>query len=129
MRVEIPSLLITDDDPDFRQTLCGVFDRRGFHTLTASDGAEALDIVEREQIHLLLLDMHMPRLTGLETLRRVRQLQLAVPCILMSGQMDDVLAEAARAENAFTVLRKPVRFLEINRAVDSALKTIYGWPD
>ncbi|HEX4148772.1 MAG TPA: response regulator, partial [Pirellulales bacterium] len=57
------SILITDDDPSFRETLRSVFEPRGFRTLLAGDGEEALRIVERDEIHLVLLDMHMPRLT------------------------------------------------------------------
>ena len=63
-----PSLLITDDDSDFRETLQVVFEPQGFRTLLAGDGEEALHIVRHEEVHLLLLDMHMPKLTGLETL-------------------------------------------------------------
>jgi CheY-like chemotaxis protein len=64
-----PSILITDDDRGFRETLRGVFEPEGFQTLLAEDGAQAIDIVRSFDVHLLLLDMHMPRLTGLETLR------------------------------------------------------------
>ena len=71
MLVETPSLLITDDDPGFRETLRVVFEPKGFRTLLASDGEEALKIVHSETVHVVLLDMHMPRLTGLETLRHV----------------------------------------------------------
>ena len=128
MRLEIPSLLITDDDRDFRETLRDVFTPRGFRALVAADGAEALDIVQRERVHLVLLDMHMPRLTGLETLRRVKQLDAALPCILISAGMDDVLAEEARRARAFSVLSKPLRVEELTHAVGSAMRTTYDWP-
>ena len=127
MRIHIPSLLITDDDRDFRETLRDVFLPRGFRALVAADGEEALDIVRREQVHLVLLDMHMPRLTGLETLRRVKQLDAALPCILISAGMDDVLAEEARRARAFSVLSKPVRVGELTRAVGSAMQLTYDW--
>ena len=52
-----PSLLITDDDRDVRETLGSIFKPRGFQTLLASDGKEALDIVQHEQVHLVLIDM------------------------------------------------------------------------
>jgi CheY-like chemotaxis protein len=119
-------LLITDDDRDFRETLRGVFEPRGFETILAGDGEEALDIVRQRDIHLLLLDMHMPRLTGLETIRRVKQLRAVVPCILMSAGMDALLAEQARQVDAFDVLEKPFRFEVITRVVQSALERTYG---
>jgi CheY-like chemotaxis protein len=126
MIFERPSLLITDDDRDFRETLRGVFEPRGCRTLLAGDGEEALDILGREEVHLLLLDMHMPRLSGLETMRLVKQLRTPLPCILMSAGMDDVLAEQARSADAFSVLSKPVRFEVITRVVGDALHRFYN---
>jgi CheY-like chemotaxis protein len=122
-----PTLLITDDDRDFRETLRSVFEPRGFETFLASDGEEALDIVQQREVHLLLLDMHMPRLSGLETIRRVKQFRNILPCILMSAGLDETLAEEARRANAFSVLRKPVRFQVITGVVRDAMRNVYGW--
>ena len=127
MPLTSPSLLITDDDSDFRETLEGVFAPRGFRTLLAGDGEEALAIVHTQEVHLLLLDVHMPRLTGLETLRRVRQFRAMLPCILMSAQWDDRLIEQARLAEAFLVLSKPVTLTQITGAVRQALERTYHW--
>lgn len=127
MQLEIPSLLVTDDDGDLRETLCEALARRGFRTLAACDGQEALEIVQNVQVHLLLLDMYMPRLSGLETLRRVRQISHQLPCILMSADMDDRLAEQALQARAFRVFSKPVRFSELTGSVHQALQQTYGW--
>jgi CheY-like chemotaxis protein len=116
------SLLITDDDADFRETLCAVFQPRGFRTLTAGDGQEALQILRREPIHLLLCDMHMPRLDGLETVRRVKELYRALPCILMSAKLDDHLTEAARRADVYSSLAKPIRLPEMLQLVHQALR-------
>ncbi len=125
----VPSLLITDDDTAFRETLCGVFQPRGFRVLSAGDGEEALKIVGQEDVHLLLLDMHMPRLTGLETLRRVKLFRSRLPCILLSARLDEALVQQARMAEAFSVLSKPVSHRVITSAVEQALRRIYGWPD
>src|SRR5205814_7421638 len=101
MRLLFPSLLITDDDHDFRETLKVVFEPRGFRTILAGDGEEALDIVRKQEVHLLLLDMHMPKLTGLETLRQVKKFKSRVPCILLSTALDQQLRRQARAARAF----------------------------
>lgn len=127
MAPQVPSLLITDDDIDFRHALSEVFQRRGFRTLLAGDGEEALELVRRESIHVLLLDMHMPRLTGLETLRRVKQTHERLPCILLSAAMDAVLAEEAKRAHAFSVLSKPVGFDEVTGAVSRAMESVYAW--
>ena len=124
---EAPSLLITDDDRAFRETLQGVFEPQGFRTLLAGDGEEALSIVRNEEVHLLLLDMHMPKLTGLETLRRVKRFKSILPCILLSAQMDDLLIEQARLAQAFSVLAKPVTMRQITGVVRVALERTYHW--
>jgi CheY-like chemotaxis protein len=123
-----PSILITDDDHAFRETVRGMLEPRGFRTLTAENGEEALRIVGLEPIHLLLLDMHMPRLTGLDTVRRIRQLHSRVPCVLLSAALDEGIVQQARLADVFTVLSKPVSCCDITTAVDQVFQRIYGWP-
>lgn len=124
-----PRMLITDDDAAVRETLRGVFEPRGFRTLLASDGQEALEIVEREPVHLMLLDMHMPRLTGLETLRRLREESKQLPCILISGGLDDGIIREAQDARAFSVLPKPIRVRELTASVNEAMRALYNWPE
>jgi CheY-like chemotaxis protein len=121
------SLLITDDDAGFRETLRSVFEPRGFRTLLAGDGEEALRIVEHEDIHLVLLDMHMPRLTGLETLERVKRFKSRLPCILMSAAADEELVRQAMLAQAFAVLHKPVSQGKVTSTVLLALERTYNW--
>lgn len=126
MKLEVPSLLITDDDHDFRETLRCVFESR-FRTLVASDGLEALEILRHQEVHLMLLDMHMPRLTGLETIRQVRQLKWRLPCILLSARVDETLIHEATLAEAFSVLSKPVSREKLTNTVADALRRVYNW--
>jgi two-component system chemotaxis response regulator CheY len=123
-----PTLLITDDDRDFRETLQDVFEPRGLRTLLARDGQEALDVMQSHDVHLVLLDMHMPRLTGLETLRRVKQIYAPLPCILISAGLNEMLIEQARQADAYSILSKPVGFRELTTVVNHALRETYNWP-
>jgi len=125
--IEAPSLLITDDDRAFRETLRGVFVPQGYRTLLAGDGEEALSIVREEEVHLVLLDMHMPKLTGLETLRQVKQFKSILPCILLSAHLDELIIEQARIAQAFSVLSKPITVHQITRIVRQALERTYNW--
>lgn len=132
MVANAPSILITDDDRDFRETLCGLFEPRGFQTLTAGDGEEALRILESSIVHLALFDMHMPRLTGLEAIRRLKLRRALLPCILLSAEADERLIEEAREAQAFDVLRKPVTRQGVMTVVHNALQTSYSadaWRD
>lgn len=122
--IETPSLLITDDDRDVRETLRDVFQSRGFLTQTAGDGEEALRIVRNHEIHLVLIDMHMPRLTGLEAITRIKQFKSRIPCILISGQLND---ELRATQLAFQVLAKPISCRQVTQTVSLALKSAYNW--
>jgi CheY-like chemotaxis protein len=121
------SILITDDDAGFRETLREVIAPQGFRTLLAGDGQEALEIVHRQDVHLLLLDMHMPRLTGLETIERVKRFNAELPCILLSARADEQLIEQALRVQAFAVLPKPVSRQRIIDSVRQALQRAYNW--
>ena len=127
MLVETPSLLITDDDPGFRETLRVVFEPKGFRTLLAGDGEEALKIVHRETVHVVLLDMHMPKLTGLQTLRMLKEFRAMLPCILLSAQLDELIVEQARREHAYSVLSKTLTVGQITGVVRQALQRTYAW--
>ncbi len=119
-----PSLLITDDDRALRETLRDVFQPRGFRTVLAADGAEALEVVQRDEIHLVLIDMHMPRLTGVEAIARIKKFKARIPCILISGRLDDEICSQA---DAFKVLAKPISFRQITSVVSDALRLTYNW--
>ncbi len=125
--LQSPSLLITDDDSGFRETLQGVFEPEGFRTLLASDGEEALQIVRTREVHLVLLDMHMPKLTGLETLRLLKQFRALLPCILLSARLDDLIIEQARLAQAFSVMAKPITRRQLTGIVRQALRRTYDW--
>lgn len=127
MTFDTPSLLITDDDFAFREALQGVFEPQGYRTILASDGEEAVRIVRTQVVHLMLLDMHMPRLTGLETLRLVKQFKAMLPCIILSADLDDDIVQEARREHAYSVLRKPVTRRQITSTVCQALELTYNW--
>ena len=125
--IQVPSILITDDDTALRDTIRDMLEPCGYRLTLAGSGEEALEIVERQDIHLLLLDMHMPRLTGLETAHRVHRLKIELPWILMSARVDDDLLQQAQQAEAFTVLRKPVNRAMITHNVELALRDRYDW--
>ena len=115
--LDTPSLLITDDDRDFRESIRDVFEPHGFRTILAENGQEAVEIVQEDEVHLVLLDMHMPKLTGLEAIREIKKLRETLPCILISGKLDDQIR--AQAQAAFRVLPKPISRLEITSTVEN----------
>lgn len=128
MLIENPSILVTDDDAAFRDTVRNILQPRGFRLLTAADGEETLRIVNSQPVHLLLLDMHMPRLNGLETARRIRQLNSRLPFVLLSAALDESIAQQARLIDVFSMLSKPVSQRDLTTTVDQVFRRVYGWP-
>lgn len=102
------SLLIADDDQRSRDALREILQPAGYETFLASSGEEAIDIVQARPIHLMVLDMHMPTLTGLETLQMVRQINALLPAILVTGDPSDSVVRQAIQARFFSVIPKPV---------------------
>jgi CheY-like chemotaxis protein len=122
-----PTLLITDDDHDLRESLGSVFASRGFHTLLAADGCEACDVVQQNEVHLVLIDYHMPRMSGLEALQTIKKFNRQLPVILMSARLDDQMSSELLAADAFAIHAKPIDISRIRSDVSAALRTIYNW--
>lgn len=125
MTLDHPSILITDDDPVARETFREIFELTGFRTLLAESGEEAIDIVRDQDVHLALMDMHLPKLTGLETIHIVRQIKGIIPMILITADSDDNLLRKALSANAFCVLAKPVSRNVVIYVVTRALEKYY----
>ena len=122
------SILIADDDRGCRETLRDIVEPEGYRTLLAKSGEEALDLVRLESIDLVLLDMQMPRLTGLETLQLVRQLNALLPCVLVTADATERLMQQALRAKAFSVIAKPVSKNVVLYTVVRALVRAYGAP-
>jgi CheY-like chemotaxis protein len=119
------SLLITDDDPSARETLRDIFEPAGYRTFLAESGEQAIDIVKKQDVHLALMDMHMPKLTGLETMEIVRQIKGLLPTILISADHDETLLRKALSAHVFCVLSKPVSRHAVIYVVSRALQKFY----
>jgi len=125
MTLERPSILITDDDPVARETLREIFEPVGYRTLLAESGEQAIDIALENDVHLALMDLHLPRLSGLETISMVRQIKGVLPVILITGEQDDNLLRKALSAQAFCVLAKPVSKHVVIYVVTRALQKYY----
>ena len=121
------SVLIADDDRGNREALGEVLEQRGFRTLLAEDGGQAVELVQVDLVHLVLFDMHMPRLTGLEAFAVIRQtLDRVLPAVLMTADATNDLIRRAFQAQVFSVIPKPVNMNIVLNTLSRALAKVYG---
>jgi len=103
----MPRILIVDDEPGIRQSLKGVFEDEGFSTESVSSGEECLKKIAQSAFDLVLLDIWLPGIDGLETLRRLRELSPSTRVIMISGHATIATAVAATKLGAYDFIEKP----------------------
>jgi CheY-like chemotaxis protein len=119
------TLLLVEDDADIRMSLRLLLECEGFAVLTAADGSDALEQLARHQVDLIVTDLMMPQLDGLDLIRRVNSTpELAhLPIVVMTAY-DDRFMKAAKTAGAQAVLRKPDDLEQlaetVNRLLDAA---------
>jgi CheY-like chemotaxis protein len=118
-----PSVLIADDNDGWRGAVDEVLTREGFRTVQARSGEEAVDLARAEPVDVALLDFHMPRLDGLETLRRIREFLDHLPAALMTGRPAEVPPAAVRSLRIEFVIEKPADRVQIVTVVTK----LVGW--
>jgi len=120
-------LLITDDNASMRQVLREVLEDRPFLVLhEAESGEEAVDVVQRRRIDIVLLDMHMHVMTGIETLRELKRMDIIRPCILITSDTSDDVKRDAQEADAYSVLKKPVPRRQLVETIANALVAAYN---
>jgi CheY-like chemotaxis protein len=105
-------VLIADDDPMTRALVRGSLEQMGFEVAEASDGAEALDVLSKHKPDLMLLDIKMPIMDGIETLKKLRKLPEGknLPVIMLTGLADSDSAAKAAAAGATDYVTKPINW-------------------
>ncbi len=101
-------ILIVDDEMNMRRTLAAILSDEGYEVATAATGEEAVDLCSREQFGIVLMDVRMPGIDGVEAFRQIRRHREGVRVILMSAFSVEHLKEAALDEGAIAFLPKPL---------------------
>jgi CheY-like chemotaxis protein len=121
-------ILVTDDDATTRQMIRGVLKKNGHTVTTASDGVSALRAMQKKQFDLVLLDIWMPKMTGLGLLGRLHEEKHIPKIIVMtSDQTSDTLLTAMRG-HVYQFLRKPLDAEVLRITVDNALSSTPSAP-
>lgn len=120
---EIPLVVAADDDADILSLVTFRLERSGYHVLTARDGEEALALATDRMPDLVLLDVSMPKLTGLDVSRRLRELPatVATPILLLTARASESDRTAGYEAGATAYLTKPFSPNELSARVGELL--------
>ena len=116
-----PTLLIVDDEPSIISTLKGLLSDEGFEVLTAANGYECLKVIENESPDLVLLDIWMPGIDGIETLKEIKKISPKLPVVMVSGHGTIETAVTATKHGAFSFIEKPISIDKVIVAINNAL--------
>ncbi|OQX25654.1 MAG: Fis family transcriptional regulator [Desulfobacteraceae bacterium IS3] len=116
-----PSVMIIDDEPSIRQSLSGLLSDEGFEVTTASNGYEALKAVENDPPELVLLDIWMPGIDGIETLKEIKKNNPFIQVIIITGHGTIETAVKATKLGAFDLIEKPLSIEKVIVAINNAL--------
>ena len=117
-------VLLVDDEKEFVHTLSERLEARNFDSSIAYNGEQALDFVEREETEVMVLDLKMPGIDGIEVLRRVKRQHPHVEVIILTGHGSEREETLAAELGAFAYLHKPVDIDILGQAMKDAYKKI-----
>ena len=116
-----PTILIVDDEPSILKTLGGLLLDEGFEVITAANGYDALKLIEKESPDLVLLDIWMPGIDGIQTLKEIKKENPYIQVIIITGHGNIETAVKATKLGAFDMIEKPLSIDKVILAINNAL--------
>jgi DNA-binding NtrC family response regulator len=118
-----PSILIVDDDEVMQQTLSDVLKKKGYEIFAVGAGNGALSIIKKNIIDLVLLDMKLPDVDGIEVLKKIKELDTEILVIMMTAYSDVQTAVSAMKSGAYHYINKPFELEELKLLIEKGLET------
>ena len=115
------NILVCDDDKEIVDAIDIYLSQEGYHILKAYDGLQAIEIMKKEEVHLILLDIMMPKMDGLEMCRKIRE-KHNVPIIMVSAKTQELDKIVGLTTGADDYVTKPFNPLELMARVKSQLR-------
>ena len=115
-------VLLVDDEQEFIEVLSKRLEMRDLDTSVALDGEEALQAVQDEEPDVMLLDLRMPGMDGMEVLRRIKKAYPKVPIVMLTGHGSRKDEEEARRLGAYAYLQKPVELQRLSEILREAFE-------
>ena len=115
-------ILVVDDEADVCSFVKDFFEARGVRVFKAVSGSEALKVLEKEKVHIILLDVRMKKMDGIETLKKIRETNKAAKVVMVTAVNDQSKMEAARKLGAEKYITKPLVLGELESTVMACVK-------
>lgn len=109
----MPAILIVDDEPLMRRNLMMLLNRQGYETAEASDGREALDVLQKSDFDLVITDYKMPGMDGLEFAKILQTTKPNLPVFIITAFLGDDVERAARQYGVRALMTKPISLEEL----------------
>lgn len=121
-------LLVIDDELSMREVLSIMLAKENYEVLTAADGEEGIRLVREAQPRVVLVDIRLPGMDGLQVLSEIRKIDPQIPVIMVTAISDLKVAQEAEKKGAFGYIVKPFTIREIKSVLQEAEKRIPGDP-
>ena len=115
------NILVCDDDKEIVDAIDIYLSQEGYHILKAYDGLQAIEIMKKEEVHLILLDIMMPNLDGIRATRKIRETS-SVPIIMLSAKSEDVDKILGLNIGADDYITKPFNILEVKARIKAIMR-------
>ena len=119
-------VLLVEDDVAFRRSVAAYLEDSGFSVLEADDGVAALEVLKQRLPNIIISDLRMPRMSGLELLDALKRLRIETPVIMISGTADKVLLAETESLGASAYLTKPIA--DLARLEELTRSLLFGVP-
>lgn len=116
------TILLTDDNKEFSQNLQDILEFKGYTVLKAYDGFQALEIIKSTPVDLILMDIKMPVMNGVETYKKIKQIIPSIPVIMLTAFALEELIQEALNEGAFACLKKPIDFDDLFATIEQTIR-------
>lgn len=115
-------ILIVDDEIAIVDVLKTFLEDKDHKVFTAYDGQEALEVTKRERPHVILLDIYLPKMDGIEVLKAIRQFDESIGVMMITAFREEDVAKHALELGAFDYINKPFDFDYLERALETKLQ-------